>query len=127
MVQNIFIQYFEWHYIEMPREILQGWRNFLEFGLNYFSVTVLARTLFSHWRRYRYDYGSRFDPGRWFEAFTFNLMSRGIGAIMRLFLIGVGIAAETCIFIAGAVIFAGWIFMPVIIAVGFLFGFTLLF
>lgn len=127
MAPSIIFQYFQWHYFEMPRAILQGWINFLEFGLNYFSIPVLIRTIFSPWRRYRYDYGRRFDPGRWFEAFTFNMMSRGIGTVMRLFLIFIGVLAEMFISMAGIIVFVGWIFLPMISIGSFLLGFVLLF
>lgn len=127
MAQNILFQYIEWHYFDMPKEILRGWRNFLVFGLNYFSVPVLLKTLFSYWKRYHYDYGRGFDPGKWFEAFTFNMMSRSIGAVLRLFLIGVGITAEAIIILAGLAVFISWIFLPAIIVAGFLFGLMLLF
>lgn len=123
---GIFIQYLQWHYYEMSRNILWGWRNFLEFGLNYFSTPVLAKTLFSPWHRYRYEYPSRFDPGQWFNALTFNLMSRGIGAVMRLFLIGIGMVAEILILFAGIFIFLLWLALPLCVVVLFLLGIKLI-
>ncbi|KKU86893.1 MAG: hypothetical protein A2667_00160 [Candidatus Wildermuthbacteria bacterium RIFCSPHIGHO2_01_FULL_47_27] len=126
MAQNIIAQYIEWHFYEAPREILAGWRNFLVFGLNYFSLPVLIKTLFSPWHRYRYEYGKQFDIGRWFEALTFNMMSRGIGAVLRAFLICFGALAETLIFFAGAVIFFFWLLLPFLIGGGFFTGLALL-
>ena len=126
MAQNIAVQYIGWHYFEMPKNIWRGWRNFLEFGLNYFSTLLLLRTLFSPWRRYRYDYPRGFDPGAWFNTFTFNLMSRGIGSVMRVVLICVGLLAELFIFAAGAVVFALWILMPAIIVASLFVGIALL-
>lgn len=126
MAQNIIAQYIEWHFYEVPREIVIGWSNFIVFGLNFFSLPVLVRTLFSPWHRYRYEYGKQFDIGRWFEAFTFNMMSRGIGAILRVFLILIGVLAEIFIFLAGAVAFCLWLLLPPLIAAGFLGGFMFL-
>lgn len=89
----------------------------MEFGLNYFSTLQLLRTLFFPWRRYVYAYPRYFDPAQWFNAFTFNLMSRGIGAMVRMILIGIGLMAELLIVAVGAIIFACWIFLPVIVLV----------
>ena len=126
MQQNLIAQYIEWHFYEAPREILAGWRNFILFGFNYFSLPVLIRTLFSHWHRYRYEYGTQFNLGRWFEAFTFNLMSRGIGAVLRVFLIFFGVLAEIFILIAGALIFCLWLLIPFLVIGSFGAGLILL-
>lgn len=123
---GIFIQYLQWHYYEMPRNILWGWRNFLEFGLNYFSTPVLVKTLFSPWRRYHYEYPRGFDPGQWFNALTFNLMSRGIGAVVRLFMISIGMVAEILILLAGIFIFLLWLALPLCVVVLFLLGVKLI-
>jgi len=90
-----------WQFFDVPREVLRGWKNFLWFNLDYFSVPTLLRTFFSHWHKYRYPYGKRFAPWRYFEAFVFNTFSRIIGIIFRTVFIILGILIEILIFFIG--------------------------
>ncbi len=126
MNKNILFQYLEWHFLDVPREILKIWRDFLLFNLNYWSIPLLFKTLFSHWRRYKFSYGKGLDFKRYFEAFTFNAISRVIGFIMRTIFIFVGIITEIFIILGGIIIFLIWIFLPVPLIAGFLFGFKIL-
>ena len=126
MSQNIFIQYFEWHFIDAAKGVLAGWKNCLKFNLNYWSVPLLTKTLFSHWRRYKYSYGKAFSFKRYFEAFTFNMISRVLGAIMRSVLIVLGVFTEALVFLAGAIVFLFWLGLPALLVFGLVFGFKIL-
>ena len=125
--KSISLIWFKWHFSEVPKRILRAWKNFLLFNLNFFSIFTLFKTLFFYWRKYRYSYGKRFDLKRYFEAFTFNMFSRVIGAVIRCLLIVVGLLFEVLILIIGAIALLGWIFMPLILLSGFLLGIKLLF
>ena len=127
MAGNILFQYFIWHFIEAPRGIVRGWKNFLLFNLNYFSVGLLLKTFFSPWRRYIWEYPRGFSFGKYAEVFLSNLVSRVIGAILRIFLIFAGILIEIFIVIAGAIIFLVWLALPLLLTIGFLLGLTLFF
>jgi len=127
LTQNIISLWLQWQFFDVPMSILKVWRNFLKFNLNYFSVPTLLKTLFSHWRRYSYSYGKRFDPGRYFEALTFNMMSRGIGAVLRIFFIVIGLLIEIFIIFAGLILFLGWIILPFLLIIFFIYGFRILF
>lgn len=127
MGQNIFFLYLQWQYLDRPKVIWQGWKDCLRFNLNYWSVPLLLQTLFSHWRRYSYSYGRGFDIGRWFNAFTFNIISRVLGALMRSILIVIGLLAEILIFLTGAAILLLWLLLPFFIIFGFYYGFRILF
>lgn len=122
LTRNILIQYLIWYFFDVPKEILKGWKNFLLFNLNYFSIFSLLKTFFSHWRQYKWDYGRGFDISRYLEAFFSNLISRILGAIMRTFLISLGILCEIFIIILGAIIFLIWIFLPVLMLSGLYFS-----
>ena len=126
-MQNILYQYLEWQFLDTPRGIFRAWRNCLRFNLNYWSLPLLFKTFFSHWRRYRYSYGKGFDPGRYFEALTFNMISRAIGAIMRSTLIILGLISEVFIIFAGIIVFLFWLFLPFLLAGGLFYGFKILF
>lgn len=123
---NILVQFVFWYFVEMPREILKAWRNFLLFNLNYFSIPLLLKTLFSHWRKYKYSYGRGFDPKRYLKAFTFNAISRVMGAVMRIALIFVGLLFEIFILAAGIIVFFGWLILPILLLAGLYFGFKIL-
>ena len=125
--QNILIQYLIWYFFDVPKEVLRGWKNFLLFNLNYFSLPLLFKTLFSHWRQYKWGYGRGFDAWRYFETFFSNLISRVLGAIMRTFLILIGILTEILIFISGLILFLGWLLLPVFLIGGLIFGFKIIF
>ncbi|PIR71502.1 MAG: hypothetical protein COX89_01410 [Candidatus Nealsonbacteria bacterium CG_4_10_14_0_2_um_filter_37_10] len=127
MAQNIFFQYLIWQFWEVPKNILLGWKNFLKFGLNYFSLPLLLRTFFSPWRRYTWAYPRGFDVGKYFEVFISNLISRILGAVLRIFLIIIGVLAEVFIIFAGAILFFGWIVLPILLITGLVFGFKIIF
>jgi hypothetical protein len=127
MEKNILIQYIIWQFIESPKELLKIWKNFLIFNINYFSIPFLLRTLFSYWHKYSMSYGKGLDPGRWFEAFVFNvIMSRLIGAIVRISFIIIGISIELLILVIGAVLFLLYLFLPFILVFLFMYGFALI-
>lgn len=112
--QNILSNWLFWHFYEVPKSLFFSWKNFLSFGLDFFSVHILILTLFSHWRRYKWTYPKGFSPRGYFEAFISNIFSRIIGAIVRFFLIIAGIAAEILILLVGAIVVLFWIVMPFI-------------
>jgi hypothetical protein len=125
--RNILVSYLIWYFFDVPREILKGWKNFLVFNLNYFSIPILIKTFFSHWRQYKWSYGRGFDLKRYAEAFFSNLISRILGAMVRSVLIFIGILTEILILIFGSIIFCGWIFLPIFIIYGLYLGIKLLF
>ena len=127
MGQNIFIQYLQWQFFDAVKSILGGWGNCLRFNLNYWSVPLLLRTWFSHWRRYKYSYGRGFDLKRYFEAFTFNMISRVMGGLMRSVLIVLGLLTEVVVFLVGAVVFLIWLILPLLLIGGFFYGCKILF
>jgi len=125
--QNIFFLWLSWQVFEVPRNILRTWGNFLRFGLNYFSIPFLLKTIFSPWRRYVWVYPKGFDIGIYFEVFFSNLISRILGAIMRIFLILIGVLVEIFIIFAGFFVFLGWLILPILLISGIYHGFKIIF
>jgi len=125
--QNIVFLWLVWYFVETPKRILRGWKNILSFNLNYFSVPLLFKTMFSYWHQYRWYYPRGFDIGQYLEVFFSNLISRILGAIVRIFMIVFGVVAEIIIFIIGIIILAAWLFMPVLIVSAVLKGISLIF
>ena len=123
---NIFLQALIWQFFDVPKEILKGWRNFLLFNLNYFSVPILLRTFISPWHRYSYSYGKIFEVWKNIQVFVFNVMSRVIGAILRSVFIIIGILAEILIILIGIIILLGWLVLPFFLFFSLIFGIKLL-
>jgi len=116
-----------WFFFNAPVKIISIWRDYLIFGLNYFSVGLLIKTYFSYWHRYSWSYGRGFDINRYLSAFFSNLISRILGVIIRTVLIIAGIVFEIIIFIVGLSIFVGWFLLPIVIIGMYILGFELLF
>lgn len=122
MKKALLIQYLTWHFFDVPKEIIAGWRNFLVFNFNYFSIDILIRTFFSHWHKYSLRYGKTISL-RWYsEVFVMNMTSRIIGMVFRTCLIILGIISELFIFFLGAIFLGVWIFLPLILFFSFLYG-----
>lgn len=122
----MFFQYLTWQFLDVPKSILRAWRNFLKFGLNYFSIPLLLGTLFSPWRRYIWVYPKGFDIGKYFEVFFSNLISRVLGAILRIFLIIIGLLVEIFIIFFGFSVFLGWFLLPILLIFGIYHEFRIL-
>lgn len=125
--QNIFWQFLEWYFIDQSLLIFKAWKNYLRFNFEYFSIPLLLRTFFSPWRRYIWAYGRGFNFKRYLDAFVSNAIFRGLGAVLRFFLIIIGIILETAIFLAGIVVLILWLFLPFITISMFIFGLQIYF
>jgi len=120
--QNIFFQYLSWHFFDVPKKILKAFKNILLFNLEYFSIFLLLKTFFSHWRRYSFAYPRGFDIKVYAGVFFSNLISRVLGAVVRTFLIVLGILVEILILLLGGIVFLGWFFFPFILVLLLYFG-----
>ena len=108
-------QYFFWHYTKGIKDFLKIWRNFLEFFWHYFSIGLLSRTLFYPWRRDITFRGPGFDFKEFFRALAFNLISRFLGAVVRLTITIIGFAFEIVALVLGVFLFLAWLFFPLLI------------
>ena len=116
-----------WHFSTAAKGLTHAWRNFLVFNLRYFPVRELIKTFFSHWRRSADPYSRGLDVSGLAKAFLGNVISRIIGAMIRMAIIIIGLVTEVFIFFAGFFMVLVWIFLPVLIVIGFFAGIGLLF
>jgi ATP-dependent Clp protease ATP-binding subunit ClpA len=73
---------------------IKSWINVLRFIWYFFSITELIKTLFAPWHRDVSAFPRGFDAGKYFEIIIWNIFSRLMGAIVRLFTIALGLVAE---------------------------------
>lgn len=123
---NIFWEEARWYYFSVPRKILEAWGSFIWFVFNYFSIFTLIKTYFSTWHQYYSFYGGVFEFWKNFETLIFNGMSRILGAVVRTFLIFLGLLSGLAVIVGGAIVFISWLILPIILIIIFLFGLTLL-
>jgi hypothetical protein len=125
--RNILFSWIIFYFFDAPKGILRAWKNFLLFNLNYFSVPLLIKTFFSYWKNYKWAYPRGFDAGQYIETLIGNIISRILGAIMRIFLIIFGLVTETFLFIAAIITFFAWFILPPLAIVLIYNGFKILF
>ena len=112
-----------WYYNQGIHELLEIWKNFLFFVWRHFSIMELLRTLFSPWRRDVSVQSWRgLHPFKTIELFFENVISRLIGAVVRMAVICVGIGACLCILVVGIVINFIWISAPIVVVILFIYA-----
>lgn len=122
-----FFNYLTWHYTA-------GLRNaaFLTLAyplalLDWFSVRHLLATLFSTWHHDLMGYGRGFDPAEFFWVLAGNILSRVIGAIIRVITIAIGMSVSVAAFFLRAAWLFLWLILPILIPFLFARGIILLF
>lgn len=114
--------FFSWYYTDALRVVFyNGLHRTIGF-MNYFSVPLLFATLFSPWHRIVESYGRGFDPRVFFYTLAGNIISRILGAIVRSFVIIIGLAVSFFAEIFGVLAIALWIVLPLLIPILFLGG-----
>ena len=119
--------YFLWHYTLAFRDMWHLRMNAFWAINRIFSIPLLLRTLFSPWKRILETEGKKFDLEDWAERKVVNLMSRFVGAMMRIPVIAMGLVSFVATFLLGVCFYVFWVMVPLIIPVLFLGGMYLLF
>jgi ATP-dependent Clp protease ATP-binding subunit ClpC len=102
-----------WHYSKGLEYYLQSWLSYFGWIGHYFSLPLLLKTLFSPWKRLvEEDRSPGFDLPKYIRSLTFNLISRGIGAVARFFLFWVGVVVLLFVFLGGFMGLFFWIIFP---------------
>lgn len=109
------MQFLYWHYTDGITYYLNRWLYSLRYIEHYFSIPTLFKTLIYPWKRLESnESGPGFSFSRYFENITFNLISRLIGACVRLILIFAGLFLITFIFVGGGIGIIIWLIFPVL-------------
>ncbi|MBI2577341.1 MAG: hypothetical protein HYV77_00675 [Candidatus Wildermuthbacteria bacterium] len=125
MLGILFLQFGRWFFLAAPVAFLKTWKNILVFILEYFSVVPLIKTFFAPWRGIAWHRNRGFDLGNFFSVAASNLISRFLGAIVRTFLIALGITAEISFLGIGILLFFAWFLLPILIVLSFIYGLLL--
>ncbi len=110
--------FFSWYYNEGLPELLEIWKNFLNFSLHYFSISEMLITLFSPWRKDVVSGNwSGFHPLRRIELVASNAFSRLIGAVIRLIMITFGLSVYLLVLFFGLIFAIFWISAPLALGI----------
>jgi ATP-dependent Clp protease ATP-binding subunit ClpC len=109
------MEFLAWHYSEGLNLYLKRWYLLMAWIVHYFSLPLLLPTLFYPWKRLVDDEKTPgFNLEVAFRRLTFNLISRCIGAVVRLFLLIFGLLAFFPTFLVGLIGLLFWIILPFI-------------
>lgn len=122
----MYIAYFYWHFVAAPMWLGKLFVNIEKVLLQFFSVKVLIKTLFSHWRRDSLSYQGKSLQTR-FNIFVLNQISRVIGFIIRSITLLIWAVCQVFYLAIAASTFILFLTSP-LVAVGLVVaGFTLMF
>lgn len=116
-------QFLVWYFVDVPKALFQAGLILVIWIWRFFSVGFFIPRIFSPWHKDITGYGTGFDLKIWLHAFSWNLISRFIGAILRLFFILTGLSLEALAVLDLALMLACWYLSVTIIAFLFISGF----
>jgi len=109
------MEFLIWHYTEGLQFYISRWLSYFDWINHYFSVPLLISTLFAPWKRLVVeDRLPGFNIRKFFEKITFNIISRGIGAVIRFSLFWVGLIFIIVVYVAGILGLIVWLAFPLI-------------
>lgn len=109
-----------------PRAILARYRSYAGVFAEIFSFVFLLRTLFAPWKNIKDAYPNRgLQLSRILETLTFNIVTRTIGAVIRLGTIVIGLFIQAGLLAGFVGYLALWFAFPILLPFGLLliFGF----
>lgn len=106
--------YLVWHYGMALVLYLRIYRNLSWFVLSFFSVASLSLSFFAPFRRITETRTRTFDLGAWASAFVINLLSRILGACIRLIIIMMGLTTLSLLTVVSLVGYAFWLAAPIV-------------
>ena len=108
-------QYARWHYGRGIHELKQSIIDFLWFLTQFFSLGLLAYTLFAPWRRISENYSGGFHVGAVMTTFTVNTLMRAVGFCIRVLVLCIGFITIVISVLFSTVLFICWLLLPAIL------------
>ncbi len=109
---RVFGRYLVWHYTRALADIFRLGRDFLWFFYHFFSIPIIARTLFAPWRRLGESYGHKLDPGAFLGTFIVNTLMRLVGFVIRIVFLVFGFGVLVLIFGLWILSLILWLVLP---------------
>ena len=107
------MEFLVWHYTKGIDFYINRWIFYTQWVNHYFSLSTLITTLFAPWKRLvEEDKSPGFNIQKFFETLMFNIISRGIGAVVRFVLFWVGVIILLLTYFGGAFGILVWILIP---------------
>ena len=113
----LFISLVQWWYGDGWRQRARLISNRLDGTIDYFSIELLLKTLFSPFRQISAGSVDGSLEAK-FRAWADRMVSRAIGAVVRLILLVVGLLAIATQAVFGVVILIGWALVPLFPVIG---------
>ncbi len=108
-----------WYAVDRPREIARNYSAYAKALAEFFAFLFLIKTLFRPWKSITDSYPTRgLDIKRMFEAFTLNIITRAIGACIRLGAIVAGLLVEILLFVGFIIYVTMWLLSPLLLLIG---------
>jgi hypothetical protein len=123
---RLIFAYFFWHYTLAIKDLFFLSKNFISFIFNFFSISVLSKTLFSPWQKLDEKYKGGFDFEAIFETFVVNFIMRIVGFLVRSCLIITGLFTICVAVLIEVSVFMLWFILPFVIVLLFVSGLRLL-
>jgi len=120
-------EYLQWHYGQSLAEFWRVWKNFLNFGYQFFSVPLLLQTLFSPLYRIREKYKGGLDFENIMESLVVNAVTRVVGLILRTFMLLAAFLFELTLVVSAPILFILWLLLPILSPILLIVGVVLLF
>jgi len=107
------MSFIKWHYSEGVEYYWQAYKFSVNSVVHYFSLPLLLKTLFSPWKRLSVkDNKPGFNLDRYFDVISFNLVSRMVGAMVRIVLFLAGNLAVFFLVVLGLLGLLFWLLIP---------------
>lgn len=108
-----------WYCIEAPMAIIKGYGRYAWAFWEIFSFPFLLRTLLKPWKNLTDAYPARgLNLGAIFQTLTLNCMSRAIGCLFRIAMMGIGIVVHITCLMLFIIFLMLWIAFPVLLILG---------
>ncbi|OIP24811.1 hypothetical protein AUK11_02195 [bacterium CG2_30_37_16] len=111
LTKTVFLSFFVWWYIEFPKQFFTLSGLILKNILANFSLGQIMRTLFLPWRRIEAQSASGAPKDRW-DAFTFNIISRLVGFMMRIGLLITALIVVSGFLVLWLIAICLWVVFP---------------